>query len=150
MRKFFKSVALVMAMATFGIPATAADLFPSLYDSPDIETVYVSKNMMLNSNQSRSILYQQLHIYDSKDLEDLYVYSARNPEGIALAEKTVKDFKDKNKNLEILMRTKTEKEESVIYGMLGKDDGYYSNIIIINKGKNYSMVVLSGNIKFEF
>lgn len=139
-----------IATALCGLPSYAADLFPSLYDSPNIETVYVSKAMMLNSNKSRSILYNQLNIYDSKNLDDLYVYSAKNPEGIELAQKALADYRKKNKNLEVLMRTKSEKEESVIYGMPSEKPGFYSNIIIMNNGKSFSMVVLSGSINLNF
>ena len=139
-----------IACALCGLSSYAADLFPSLYDSPNIETVYVSKAMMMNSNKSRSILFDQLNIYDSKNLDDLYVYSAKNPEGIELAQKALADYRKKNKNLEVLMRTKSEKEESVIYGMPSEKPGFYSNIIIMNNGKSFSMVVLSGSINLNF
>ncbi len=145
-----RSFVTAIAMVICGLSASAADIFPSLYDSPSIETVYVSKAMMMNSNKSRSILYNQLNIYDAKDLDDLYVYSAKNPEGIELARKTLDDYIKKNKRIEVLMRTKSEKEESVIYGMPTDKPGFYSNIIIMNNGKNFSMVVLSGTIQLNF
>lgn len=37
-----------MVMTLCGITASATDLFPKLYDSPNIETIYVSKAMMMN------------------------------------------------------------------------------------------------------
>ena len=146
------SIKFILAITAllFSMPSSAKDLFPSLYDSPDIETVFVSKAMMMSSAESRSILFGRLSIYDSKDLDDLYVYSAKNPEGIALAEKTLKEFSDKNKNLEILMRTKSEKEESIIYGLPSDKPGHYTNVIIVSKGKGFSMVVLTGSINFNF
>lgn len=148
-----KSIRLFILAATVAVSsfsASAADLFPSLYDSPNIETVYVSGAMMLNSNKSRSILYDQLNIYDTKNIDDLYVYSARNPEGIELAKNALDEYKKKTKNLEVLMRTKSEKEESVIYGIPTENPGYYSNIIIMNNGKSFSMIVLSGIINLNF
>ena len=76
-----KTFVMSMVMTLCGITASATDLFPKLYDSPNIETIYVSKAMMMNSNKSRDILYRQLNIYDSKNLDDLYIYTARTPEG---------------------------------------------------------------------
>ena len=75
-----KTFVMSMVMTLCGITASATDLFPKLYDSPNIETIYVSKAMMMNSNKSRDILYRQLNIYDSKNLDDLYIYTARTPE----------------------------------------------------------------------
>lgn len=98
-----------MVMTLCGITASATDLFPKLYDSPNIETIYVSKAMMMNSNKSRDILYRQLNIYDSTNLDDLYIYTARTPEGIELANKELDSFKNKNKNLEILCAQKQRK-----------------------------------------
>jgi hypothetical protein len=145
-----KTFVMSMVMTLCGITASATDLFPKLYDSPNIETIYVSKAMMMNSNKSRDILYRQLNIYDSKNLDDLYIYTARTPEGIELADKELDSFKNKNKNLEILMRTKTEKEESVIYGIPSDNSGLYSTLIIMNHGKNFSMIVLTGKISLNF
>ncbi len=103
-----------MVMTLCGITASATDLFPKLYDSPNIETIYVSKAMMMNSNKSRDILYRQLNIYDSKNLDDLYIYTARTPEGIELADKELDSFKTRTRTSKFLCAQKN-RERGVRY-----------------------------------
>lgn len=150
MKNFLTSAILVVAALACAPSASARDLFPSLFDEPGIETVYVSKTMLLNTDKSRDILYSSLHLYDNRNLEDLYVYSCITPEGVQAAKKALDEYLGKNK-METLMRTKSQKESSTIYGQpIPGKEGHFSVIILVSGGKNYNIVVLSGDIVFNF
>ncbi len=132
------------------LPAWADDLFSSLNDNPNVDIVYVSKEMLLSADASRAVLYNNLHLYTSEKLESLYIYSSNNEEGIEAISKALKDVTKNNSDLKILMSSKSAKEKSTIYGIKDQQDPrFFKNVIIETQGKSYSMIVLSGLIWFQ-
>ncbi len=143
-------ITLISLLSSSALMA-AEPLFPELENCPDIETVFVSKAMLMNASKSRNILWEQLNIYNNKDLDNLYIYSSRSAEGIEVADKALNSFLKKNKDMEILMKTKSKKESSTIYAIPLKDTpNRYSTVIIVTQGNSFSMVVLTGKINLNF
>lgn len=145
-------IAVMMAVAAI-LPVSAEDLFPGLEDVPGVESVYVSKSMMMNYAKSRDILWRELNIYDIESIEEMSVYSGRTPEAIAAIEKDMKEFVTRQKKLTTLVKSKSDKDVSVIYGvpLEGEKEGF-SMLIIFNKGKDCSLVVLKlkGDVVFQY
>lgn len=138
-------ISLVVCLGAFS--ASAEDLFPALSDNPGMNIVYVSKEMMMNSNTSRSVLYDQLGIYNAKNINDFYIYSPANAEGKAALDSAFAKFEAKNKEMKVLMKSKTNKEETTIYGIpYPSDPRFYSAILLMKKGKDSSLIVLTGAI----
>lgn len=149
-QKLFSTFLATVVIAVSSFSASARDIFPSLFNSPDIESAYVSKSMIYNSDKSRDIVWHKLNLYNSQQIDDLYVYSSQTEAGLTQMADAFEEFKKQNKDLEILMRTKSNKELSLICGLpIADKPGYYSDLIIISEGKAMSIVTLSGVISLS-
>lgn len=142
-------IAVLMAVTSI-LSVSAEDLFPGLEDTPGVESVYISKSMMINYATSRDILWDKLNLYKVDKLDGMMVYSGRSEEAMAAIEKSMKTFIDSKKNMETLVKSKTAKDMSVIYGLPLEDKKGYSVLIIFNKGNDCSMVVLTGEINLNY
>lgn len=142
-------IAVLMAVTSI-LSVSAEDLFPGLEDTPGVESVYISKSMMINYATSRDILWDKLNLYKVDKLDGMMVYSGRSEEAMAAIEKSMKTFIDSKKNMETLVKSKTAKDMSVIYGLPLEDKKGYSVLIIFNKGNDCSMVVLTGEINLTY
>lgn len=142
-------IAVMMAVVAF-LPVSAEDLFPGLEDVPGVESVYVSKSMMMNYATSRDILWDKLNMYKVDKLDGMMVYSGRTEEAMMQIEKSMNKFIDSQKDIETLVKSKNAKDVSVIYGVPLENKKGYSVLVIFNKGKDCSMVVLTGEINLTY
>lgn len=142
-----RTIAAAIVMMLGIAVAEAKDYFGCLMKRSDVEVVYVSKALISTVRPNLNV--GNIHLGGQfKNIESIYVINSSSQAGIKACLKVVDDFVDGNRGIEVLMKSKDAKDETVLYGLPDRaEEGGYSKLVICNSNPNdVSIVVVAGNV----
>lgn len=121
-------VALLLGAFCFPAVAQAEDIFEQLSSLPSVESTYVSGRFA--HNKKRWFNHDGSHSMDLSDgFSSLYSYQCYSEESVKMARKILSDYLKKNKDIEVVMRSKQGAQEYVVYEKF-KDNDILTQLII--------------------
>lgn len=122
------AVTLVLAAIGVSPAAQANDIFEALNGMTTVESTYVSGRFAHNKKTWRN--HTGTRAMDlSKGFSSLYSYQCYSEESVKKARQILADYLKKNKNVEVVMRSKQGGQEYVVYEKF-KDDDMVTQMII--------------------
>lgn len=145
--KFSVLIALLF-FTTLQVRAT--DFFQDLDDCDDVSAVYISKNLISQARVPIARVRQVVSMDDLK-LESIAVYDAEKKSGMEACKKAMKNFRQTNPNLDMLMLSRDEDGEvTMLYGLPVEGSDTYSVLVVYTEDSDeVCIVVLTGQIKFD-
>lgn len=114
--KIFFAILLLLPSASYG-----EEIFAKLAEHKQVESTYVSGRFAHNMKRWNSRSGQHaLNLSDG--FSSLYNYQCYSTESVALARKILKDYLDKDKDMELVMRTNNYGAEYMVYEKFNKDN----------------------------
>ena len=135
---------MLMAVALIsiaGFDAKAEDIFSELNNLSHVESTYVSGRFAHNKTMWRSS-YGNRAMNLSKGFSALYTYQCYSTESVKKARQILKDYIASNKNVELVMRSKQDGQEYMVYEKLMGDDMISQMVIWNCDGPNVCEVVV--------
>ena len=118
-----------------------ADIFADLTKIKNVESTYVSGKFSHNVNRWNS--RSGTHSMDlSRGFSALYTYQCWSQESVDLAQKLLKDYLSKNKDVELMMHKKDSFSEYKVYEKFNKDNKVTQMIIWNCEAPNLCEIVV--------
>lgn len=127
--------------ATAGFEASAEDIFAELNDMPHVEGTYVSGRFSHNKkywSSNSGDRYMNL----SKGFSALYTYQCYSTDAVKKARQILKQYVRNNSNVELVMRSKTDGQEYMVYEKFMNEEMISQMVIWNSDGPNVCEVVV--------
>lgn len=134
--------AMLLVVATL-LPSMAKgeEIFAELANQKQVESTYVAGKFSHNMKTWRSRSGEHA-LNLSTGFTSLYTYQCYSLESVKLARKILDNFLAKNKNVELMMRTREHGSEYMVYEQFNKDNNPTRMVIWDSAGPNVCEIVV--------
>lgn len=143
---------LILFLSVGSLTAMAEDPFMKLTERNDVESTYISKEMLSFVNPNLMRVGRMNLSKQMGNISSIVIINSDKPSGVEACRKTMESFISSNRNVVTLMRDKDESDITTIYALPDESDsGVYSAIMLYEVGKDgkaeeCQIVVLRGSL----